>query len=207
MPKNDSSELILSLVVLAVILVYLFVRRGRKKKDIYGFHLPDWKVLTDDQRLYEIEQAFRYGTISQCLNQTGFTISDWHSNFEHKNRAACATGYIELSKYGVGYNSKLESSVVVTTLKTAGYRYFWCQLNNSYDRVMQIDSKSYAALENNPVVQKIVDSLNELEAVKGPHSWHVIFYKNELAILIDELWTQSDLDQFLRIALDISRKI
>ncbi len=207
--QNDINLVVYGLIFIGTI-IYIIFRARRKKKDIYGFQMPDWKILTDDQRLYDIEQAFKHGTISNTLNQTGFAISDWHSNFEHKTKANHVTGFIQLSKYalGMGYNSTENHATIVTThLKTEGYRYLWAKLNTAYERLIHINTGNYMILESHKDVQKISNLLIQLESIKGPHTWHVIFYKNELAVLIDELWTQNELDQFLKIGLEISEKL
>jgi hypothetical protein len=210
MQNRDHLNLAVYGLLFIGIIIYIIFRARRKKKDIYGFQLPDWNILIDDQRLYEIEQAFKFGTLSKTLNQTGFAISDWHSNFEHKTKANHVTGFIQLSKYasGLSYNNiENQAAHVITHIKTEGYRYLWAKLSRSYERLIHINTGNYISLENNQDVQKVSSLINELELIIGPHSWHIIFYKDDFFVLIDELWTQNELDRFLKIGFDISEKL
>lgn len=192
-------------LILIGVLIYLFVRRGRKKKDVYGFQMPGWTVLADDQRLYDVETAFKHGTVASAVMQTGYVVSDWHSNFEHQTLPNCVTGFIQLSKYGtgLGLTKDLEPSVVMTQLNTKNYRYLWCQFSKEFENFIHINSGNLVLLESNADVKKIWSDLKEMENFRGTHSWQVILSKKELVILVDELWTQEEIDTFLKLGLKI----
>lgn len=199
-------ELFAYIVLFIGALIYLGFRRGRKRKNIYGFQLPGWNILNDDQMLYEIEHLFKEGLVATSMKTSGFKISDWHSNL-HNASENSVTGYIELDKYAVGLNPDLrDNSVTISNIQTEKYRYFYSQLNQNINSLIKLNSESLILIHSLGLGH-LTSELNLLDSAFGINKWTLLAHQKVLVLLVPELWTQEELNRFIGIGLSLRKKL
>lgn len=202
--------LILFVIGLFVYLMHKSRQTSRKVKDVYGFNLPEWTLLKDDQKLYEIETDFTQGLIATTLIKPYFDVEDFHSNLVHKNLPAY-TGYIRmwmlrgaLAFAPMPYELPLSIGSMIS--RNYSHRYFAGKPNKSIPTLLNLNSSSIINLK---VMQldHLSEELKALDILLGVNNWNLIAHEDKLYILTSELFDHEQLTFFLKLCLIIQSKL
>lgn len=206
--------LILCGLLLIFYLISMARKSSRRKKDIYGFNLPEWKILNDQLKIQEIELDFKKGLIAVALNQTHFATHDSHSHLILKN-GEDITGLVQLSIKKQKLSDlflpfdrtqfSFTHVLVRIFCKSDGNRYFIGKTTNKLPNLVRINSASLVELKYYDL-ENIENELRELEELFGANNWSLIGYEHKFYILIPELFDLEKIRSFLKIAQEIQSK-
>jgi hypothetical protein len=199
------SELIfkvgLGLVFMIGLAIFMAMRERNKSQNLYGFEFDGWSSLADDQMLYQIELLFTQGLVAQAFRQSGYGVSEWHSNLVHRDGRRF-TGFISLVKTATVTTINTSSSDSFpfnygwTYVGGSENRYFLGQLTKSQPELIFVQTPDLS--RSLPVrVAGLIDVFREMDRDYGVNQWAVIAFMNQVVILAPELLEEKRIARFL----------
>lgn len=202
-------HLVSQLIILGVLLLILRLRyqrqKPRKKIDLYGFSLPQWTSLDDENKILEIENDFKDGIVAAGLLQYGLDIADAHSYLQYSTGKAFS-GFIKLESInGFIVIQQLPNEIFhrrsnFSGYRKAEYRYFLSNTSNHYPELINVDSYQNK-LEN---LNEMVIQLNQFF---GQGKWHIIIFGDKFYLLAPEIFKEEEIKKFLEMGLSIQAKL